>query len=81
MRRPIEPKAKPACYAIAELAYLKESRSAKLSQRASAGQAVDPLTRADPILIDANMNQYKDGLIFTTVGSRTRVNLLRIVDK
>ena len=33
------------------------------------------------IMIGGDMNQNKDGPIFTTVGSRTRITLLRIAGK
>ena len=36
---------------------------------------------SDYHMIGADMNRHKDGPIFTTVGSRTRVTLLRIAGK
>ena len=32
-------------------------------------------------MIGADINQHKDGMIFTTVGSRTKITLLRTADK
>ena len=36
---------------------------------------------SDYHMIGADMIQHKDGLIFTTVGSRTRITLLRTAGK
>ena len=36
---------------------------------------------SDYHMIGADMNQHKDDLIFTTVGSRTRITLLRTAGK
>ena len=36
---------------------------------------------SDYHMIGADMNQHKDGPIFTTVGSRTKITLLRTTGK